>query len=111
MTKALATAIAFGSLLAPHCGVAQGYSGAPSVPAEIQEKQVEALQDQIESQPDTMEAIRSLQSDPAFQDILNDPEITRALESGDMAALLANPKIGALVNHPIVQDVSKKLGQ
>jgi len=111
MTKIRAVAIAFGLLLTPHSGVAQGYSALPSGQGDEQEKQVEALQERIESQPETREAIRALQSDPTFQDVLSDPEITRALESGDMAALLANPKINGLVNHPAVQDITKKLGE
>jgi hypothetical protein len=109
--NALAVLTAWGLALAPHCTAAEGYSGAPSAPAQNPAKQVEDLQDRIAAQPEMMEAIRGLQSDPAFQDLLNDPEITGALESGDVITLLTNPKIGNLLNHPVVRDLTKKLGE
>jgi len=92
----------------PLVGAAQDYSGAPALP---DQKQVELLQDRMLSQPETMEAVRTLQSDPEFQDVLKDPEVLRALESGNTDALLTNPKINSLVNNPAVQDITKKLGQ
>jgi len=101
-------AITVGLLTAPLAGAAQGYSSAPTVP---DQKQVESLEDRILSQPEMMDAIRALQSDPDFQDVLKDPEVTRALESGNTEALLANPKVNSLVNNPAVQDITKKLGQ
>jgi len=101
-------AITVGLLTAPLAGAAQDYSNAPTVP---DQKQVETLEDRILSQPEMMDAIRALQSDPEFQDLLKDPEVTRALESGNTDALLANPKINSLVNHPAVQDITRKLSQ
>jgi len=92
----------------PRTGTAQGYSSAPSG---IDEKQIETLEERIRSQPETMDAIRALQSDPQFQEVLNDPEVAAALQSGNAGALLANPKINNLMNHPAVQDITKKLGE
>lgn len=107
----VAVTLALGFAIVPWPAAAQGYSGAPAVPEQKEDKQVEALQDRMQSQPEMMDAIRALQSDPAFQDVLNDPEIAAALQSGNTAALLANPKINDLANHPTVRDLTNKLGQ
>lgn len=107
-TLTIILGIMVGLLTAPLTGAAQDYSSAPTVP---DQKQVESLEDRILSQPETMDAVRALQSDPEFQDVLKDPEVTRALESGNTDALLANPKVNNLVNNPAIQDITKKLGQ
>jgi hypothetical protein len=107
----VAATLALGLGLVPWTAAAQGYSGASTVPEQKADTQVEALQDHIQAQPEMMDAIRALQSDPTFQDVLSDPEIVRALESGNTAALLTNPKINHLAEHPAVQDLTKKLGQ
>ena len=108
MTKALSVLLAVGLTCTAFASVAQEVTG-PSAPQQLQ--QLESLQQRIEAQPEMMEAVRGLLDDPAFQEVLNDPEITAAVESGNLAVLLTNPKIAALVNHPTVQDMSKKIGQ
>ena len=74
-------------------------------------RQIEALQDRINSDPQMSDTIDALQSDPEVQSILEDPEVARALESGNTDALLANPKIQGLANHPKIQEITKKLAQ
>ncbi len=110
MTRTFAVPVLLAAALIPQVATAQGYSGVPAAPPQ-EERQLEALQERMEAQPEVMDAIRQLQSDPQFQDVLNDPEIRKALESGDAAALLANPKINSLTDHPAVQDITKKLSQ
>ena len=107
-TLTVVLALVVGFLAIPLTGAAQEFSSAPTV---VDEKQIETLAERISSQPETMDALRALQSDPQFQEVLNDPEVVRALESGNTGALLANPKITNLMNHPAVQDITKKLGE
>jgi hypothetical protein len=90
MTGLLAAAVGLGVMLLPLTGAAQSYDAPPDAANATQAEQVEALQERVQAQPETMEAIRKLQDDPAFQDVINDPDIAAALRSGDMAALLAN---------------------
>jgi hypothetical protein len=104
----VACVLALGIMLVPHAGAAQNDAAASTAP---QADQVEALQDRIRAQPEMMDEVRALQSDAEFQDVLTDPEIAAALESGNFAALLANPKINNLMNHPTVQDITKNLDQ
>ena len=106
-----ALVLACGLSLRPYPVGAQGYSGPSAGGGDAPQKQLEALQERIESEPETMDAIRALQSDPAFQEVLSDPEITRAVAAGDLSALLANPKIDALGKNPTVQEITKKLGK
>jgi len=42
--------------------------------------------------------IRAIRNDPALSDLAHDPAVRAAIESGDHAALLANPQIRALLN-------------
>jgi hypothetical protein len=58
-----------------------------------------------------VETIRALQNDPDVQKILQDPEIMRAVQTGDIAALMRNPAFVKLLNKQAVQDINKKLSQ
>ena len=57
-----------------------------------------------------MDLIHSLQNDPEFQKILNDPDIMAAVSRGDLADLMKNPKFIQLLNHPKVLEIKEKLG-
>jgi hypothetical protein len=109
ITPIIAAALVLALLPLP--AAAQGYAEAPPVWQQKEDDPVEALQERMEARPDVADEIRGLQSDPQFQDVLSDPDIRKALESGDTAALLANPKINNLTNHPAVQDITKKLSE
>ncbi len=110
MTRTFAVAVLALALL-PLTAAGQGYSEAPAARQQKEPNPVGALQERMEARPDVMDALRQLRSDAAFQDVLDDPEIRKALESGDTAALLANPKINNLTSHPAVQDITRKLSE
>jgi hypothetical protein len=42
--------------------------------------------------------IRAIRSDPSIAQLASDPEVKRAVEAGDHAALLANPRVRALIS-------------
>lgn len=73
--------------------------------------ELQGLQQSIASNPAIMQTIQSLQSDPQFQAILQDPEIMQAVQSGNFGALSQNPKIQQLMNHSAVQGIARQLGQ
>jgi hypothetical protein len=56
-----------------------------------------------------MEMIRGLKDDPSFRTVLEDPEIMRAVEAGDVAALMANPKFLQLLHNPTVRDIQNRM--
>ena len=70
-----------------------------------------SLQDKMMSDHEVMSMIRSLREDPQFTKILEDPEIMNAVNTGDTAALMANPKFLQLLNNPTVRDIQQKVSK
>ena len=71
--------------------------------------QVKSLQDKMMDSGEIMELVRSLQNDPDFQNVLKDPEIMIAVQSGDIGALMANPQFMKLLNKQVVQQIKNNL--
>lgn len=70
---------------------------------------VRTLQDKMMNDKEIMSKIQSLQNDPDFLKIMEDPEIMKAVNSGDLSALMANPQFLKLMNNSTVQDIEKKV--
>ncbi len=70
---------------------------------------VRALQEKMMSDKDVVTMIQSLQNDPDFKKLLEDPEVMKAVQSGDIATLMANPQFMKLLNNPTVRDIEKKV--
>lgn len=82
-------------------------SGAPG----DTEGRAKSLEDKMLADGDIMAAISALQNDPDFQKVLRDPEIMRAVQAGDIAALMKNPEFMKLLNNQTVQDINKRLAR
>lgn len=54
-----------------------------------------------------MNMVLSLQNDPDFQEILKDPAIINAVNSGDTNTLISNPKFMKLLTNPKFQKIKK----
>ncbi len=63
------------------------------------------LQTNLAKDPATVQSIMNLQSDPQIQAVLNDPAIMKAIQDGDYASLLSNPKIQALESNEHVKQL------
>ena len=68
-----------------------------------------SLQHKLMSDQEIMSMILSLQNDPDFKKLLEDPEVMKAVSEGDVAALTANPKFMKLLGNPTVQEIQKKV--
>ena len=68
-------------------------------------REILQLQESLAQDAEAMAAIISLQSDPQIQAILTDPAIAQAIQDGDYASLLGNPKIQALENNAKVKQL------
>jgi hypothetical protein len=68
-----------------------------------------SLQEKMMSDQEIMSKIRSLQDDPEFQALLQDPKIMQAVNAGDVAALSADPRFMKLLNNPTVRDIQNKV--
>jgi hypothetical protein len=70
--------------------------------------EVMSLQNKMMSDGEIMNMIQGLQNDPEFQEILQDPEIMKAVQAGDITTLVANPKFMRLLNNQAVKDIKNK---
>ena len=71
--------------------------------------QIQQLQKRMMSDKEVVEMILSLQNDPEVQKILQDPEIMKAVNAGDMDALLSNPKFMKLLENPTIHEIREKV--
>jgi len=67
--------------------------------------EIQQLQTHLAQDPAAMQSIMSLQSDPQIQALLNDPAIAKAIQDGNYASLLGNPKIQALESNEHVKQL------
>jgi hypothetical protein len=69
------------------------------------------LQHALSQDPAAMGKVLSLQNDPLVQDILGDEHLMQEIHSGNLGALLNDPKIRALMSHPTVRDLGSQYGR
>ena len=70
-----------------------------------------SLQERMVKDQEIMSMIESLRTDPEFQKILQDPEVMKAVNAGDIAALTANPAFMKLLQNSTVQNIKNKVGE
>jgi Tfp pilus assembly ATPase PilU len=71
--------------------------------------EVSSLQEKMMSDKEIMSLIQSLQNDSEFQRILEDPEVMKAVNSGDIAALMANARFMKLFNNSTLREIQSKV--
>ncbi len=71
--------------------------------------EIKSLQGRMMSDQEIMGLVQSLQNDPEFKKIMEDPEIMKAVSEGDVASLIANPKFTRLLDNSTVKDIQKKV--
>ncbi len=86
----------------------RGSAPAASAPAPSS-AEISSLTEKMMADGEIMEMIQSLRDDPAFQKALEDPEIRKAVSTGDTAALMTNPKFLELMNNATVRDIQQKV--
>ena len=69
----------------------------------------ELLRAKMLANPDVMKTIAGLSNDPQFQEILKDPEILKAVNSGDMHTLMSNDKFISALNEPKLKEIKSQL--
>ncbi len=70
---------------------------------------VSSLKQRMESDQEVMDLIRGLKDDPEFRDVLQDPEIMKAVQAGDLATLMSNEKFLKLLNNRKTLEIKKKV--
>lgn len=66
------------------------------------------LQQAFSQDPAAMNKILSLQDDPIVQEILSDEGLMQAIHSGNLGALMNDPRIRALMSNPRVRDLGNQ---
>ena len=80
-------------------------SSRPSGPS----TEAKSLQEKMMSDQEIMRLIPSLQNDPDFKKIMEDPELMKAVAAGDIAVLMADPRFMKLLSNPTVREIQKKV--
>ena len=84
-------------------------TGAEVNPSLLSAPNIQGLLGSMMGNPEVMSDILSLQNDPDFLAVLQDPETMRALMSGDINALINNPTFLKLLEHQQVKKIAHDL--
>ncbi len=70
---------------------------------------VRAIQEKMMSDKEIMALIESLRDNAEFKKLLDDPAVMKAVQDGNIAALMANPGFLKLLDDPAVKEIEKKV--
>ena len=73
--------------------------------------ELQNLQNLIMNNPEMMNSVSSLQDDPQFQAILQDPEVINAVTAGNLNGLLTNPDFMKLLENKKVKEIAQQIEQ
>ena len=71
-------------------------------------QKVQGLQQKLTSDPKTMEMLLNLRKDPSMIGVLNDKDLMRAIQQGNLSTVIKNPKIQKLMKSKAVGDVIQR---
>jgi len=89
-------------------GSANTSAAGKSTNSGINQSNVNAMQQQLMSNPDIMRSITSLQNDPQIQAMLNNPQVMQSIMAGDVDSLMNNPDFKSLMDNPTIRDILNK---
>ena len=69
---------------------------------------VQGFKNKLTSDPKTMEMLINLQDDPSMIGVLNDKDLMRAIQQGNLSTVIKNPKIQKLMKSKAVGDVIQR---
>ena len=71
-------------------------------------KKVQGLRQKLTSDPETMEMLLDLGNDPSMIGVLNDKDLMRAIQQGNLSTVIKNPKIQKLMKSKAVGEVIQR---
>ena len=71
-------------------------------------QKVQGLQQKLTSDPKTMEMLLDLRKDPSMIGVLNDKDLMRAIQQGNLSTVIKNPKIQKLMKSKAVGEVIQR---
>ena len=69
---------------------------------------IQGLKSKLTSDPKTMEMLLDLGNDPSMIGVLNDKDLMRAIQQGNLSTVIKNPKIQKLMKSKAVGDVIQR---
>lgn len=84
-------------------------SAMPATPGLDVKGQMENIKTSITENPQIMNMVAGLLSDPQFKEVLNDPKTMQEVNSQDFQALSSNQKFLALMDNSNLDQIKKKL--
>ena len=81
----------------------------PALPADVPAVGNAEMQDmmkQMLGNPEIMKLIEQLSQDPSVQKMVEDPELQKAVNSGNYLQLLQHPTVRSLMDNPTVQQIT-----
>jgi len=75
----------------------------------LDKNKLQSLQQEMFSDGQIMNLMLSLQNDPVVMKILSDPELMKAITSGNINMLQNNSRIAELMKIPAVQEITKQI--
>lgn len=89
-------------------------AGAPGEAAEggkaVVNEQVSDLQERILNDQELMSLVMALSAEPEIQELMNDPAVLSAFNSGDFDSLAKNPRVMRLLENARVKEIQRRLG-
>jgi hypothetical protein len=71
--------------------------------------EIKSLEEKMMSDKEIMNLILTLQNDPDFKKLMEDPKIMQAVNAGDVATLTSDARFMKLLNNKTVQEIQKKV--
>ena len=109
MWTRVAAGIGLGLFLTPSLPAASSADDPDVITRQVRSLQVQALQQDILADPQLLTNVLILQGNPAFQRILQDPELLARIKNGDYEALRNDPDLAALADDPLVEALARDL--
>ncbi len=75
----------------------------------LDKNKLQSLQQEMFSDGQIMNLMLSLQNHPVVREILSDPELMKAITSGNINMLQNNSRIAELMKSPVVQEITKQI--
>lgn len=72
-------------------------------------EQLKVLEQRMMNDDEILTLLLALERDPAFKEIMEDPEIMKRVLSGDISGLMSNPKFLKLLDNPTIKDIRSKI--
>lgn len=78
-------------------------------PSPMNPKLIKTIQDTMMEDPEIMGILHTLQNDPQLMRALQDPEIVKLIQKGDLEAINKHPTFKMLESNKQIQDILKRM--